>query len=320
MTLAFRLQRVPVVPAGIVWLIAMFLTGSSVAQQCDGVEVLTGTGEHRCLKPGAGQSFKDRVDCPEMVVVPAGTFTMGSPADEPERSAEREDQVAVTIAKPFAIGAFAVTRGEFAVFVMETNHRPDGGCYFWTGTTWEERADRSWRSPGFAQDDRHPVTCVDLKDAKAYVAWQSAKTGKTYRLPSEAEREYVSRAGTDTPFWWGVSISTRQANYNGNHTYAQGAKGAWLQKTVAVDSFRPNPWGVFNVHGNVWDWTDDCWNESNAGNPGDGAARTSGDCRWRVVRGGAWNYAPTYLRAAFRYWNVPYNRSGVQGLRVARTL
>jgi hypothetical protein len=82
----------------------------------------------------------------------------------------------------------------------------------------------------------------------------------------------------------------------------------------------PNPWGVFNVHGNVWDWTDDCWNESNAGNPGDGTARTTGDCRWRVVRGGAWNYSPTYLRAAFRYWNVPHNRSGVQSLRVARTL
>jgi formylglycine-generating enzyme required for sulfatase activity len=320
MTRAFRLQRVHLVPAGIVWLIAMFLTGSGVAQQCDGVKVFTGTGEHRCLKPGAGQSFKDCVDCPEMVVVAAGTFTMGSPADEPERASEREDQVAVTITKPFAIGAFAVTRGEFAVFVMETNHRPDGGCYSWTGTTWEERADRSWQSPGFAQDDRHPVTCVDLKDAKAYVAWLSAKTGKTYRLPSEAEREYVSRAGTAAPFWWGASISTGQANYNGNHTYAQGAKGEWLQKTVAVDGFLPNPWGVFNVHGNVWDWTDDCWNESNAGNPGDGTARTTGDCRWRVVRGGAWNYSPTYLRAAFRYWNVPHNRSGVQSLRVARTL
>jgi hypothetical protein len=105
MTLAFRLQGVHVVPAGIVWLIAMFSTGSGVAQHCDGVEVFIGTGEHRCLKPGAGQSFKDCVDCPEMVVVPAGSFTMGSPADEPERTSEREDQVAVTIAKPFAIGA-----------------------------------------------------------------------------------------------------------------------------------------------------------------------------------------------------------------------
>jgi len=318
MTSAFRRPRL--IAAGIVWLITAVSAGSGVAQQCDGAEVFIATGEHRCLKPGAGQSFKDCADCPEMAVIPAGSFTMGSPTDELERSGEREDQVTVTIARPFAIGAFAVTRGEFAVFAMATNHKPDGGCYFWTGETWEERQDRSWQSPGFAQDERHPVTCVDLKDAKAYVAWLSAKTGKTYRVPSEAEREYVTRAGTTTPFWWGTSISTDRANYNGNHSYGDGVKGAWLQKTVAVDTFRPNAWGVYNVHGNVWDWTDDCWNESNAGNPRDGSARSSGDCRWRVVRGGAWNYSPTYLRAAFRYWNVPHNRSGVQGLRVARTL
>jgi len=87
-----------------------------------------------------------------------------------------------------------------------------------------------------------------------------------------------------------------------------------------VDSFRPNPWGLYNVHGNVWEWTEDCWTEANAGNPGDGSARTGGDCRWQVVRGGAWNYAPTYLRAAFRYWNEPNNRSSVQGFRVVRGL
>jgi formylglycine-generating enzyme required for sulfatase activity len=320
MTTVWQHQRASLVRVGVVWLLSMLSAGTAAAQDCDGVEVAVGTTEQRCLKPGAGQPFKDCGDCPTMVVVPAGSFTMGSAPREPERASEREDQVPVTIAKPFAVGAFAVTRGEFAAFVAATNHRPDGACYFWTGTTWEERSDRSWQSPGFAQDDRHPVTCVDLNDAKAYVVWLTSKTDRTYRLPSEAEREYVTRAGTTTPFWWGSSISTEQANYNGETGYAQGAKGEWRQRTVAVDSFRPNPWGVYNVHGNVWDWTDDCWNEANAGNPGDGTARTSGDCRWRVVRGGAWNYSPTYLRAAFRYWNVPHNRSGVQGLRVVRTL
>lgn len=255
-----------------------------------------------------------------MVVVPAGRFTLGAPPDEPQRADAREDQALVTIARPFAVGAFAVTRGEFAVFVAATGYQLDQGCYFWTGTTWEERADRSWRSPGFPQDDRHPVTCVDLQAAKSYVAWLSATTGKTYRLPSETEREYVTRAGTSTPFWWGSSISTEQASYNGTFTYGAGPKGEWRQHTVRVDSFRPNPWGLYNVHGNVWDWTDDCWNETNAGNPGDGSVRTTGDCGWRVARGGAWNYSPDYLRAAFRYWNLPDNRSGVQGFRVARTL
>lgn len=259
------------------------------------------------IAPGKGERFKDCAECPELVVVPAGQFLMGSPSDEPEREA-REDQIRVTIAKPFAIGAFAVTRGEFAAFVAATGYEVDEGCYFWTDTTWENRADRSWRAPGFEQDDRHPVICVDLKSARAYAAWLSKKTGKTYRLPSEAEREYATRAGTTTAYSWGSSISPQTANYNGTH------------RTMRVDSFQPNAWGLYNVHGNVWDWIEDCWNENNAGNPGDGSARTTGDCTWRVARGGAWNYGPTYLRSAYRYWNEPDNRSGVQGMRVVREL
>jgi formylglycine-generating enzyme required for sulfatase activity len=302
--------------AGMVWLAAI---GLSAAQQCDGIWVFVAANERRCLGPGAAERFKDCADCPEMVVVPAGRFTMGSPPNEAEREGAREDQVAVTIASPFAIGAFAITRREFAAFVTATDYKLDEGCYFWTGTTWEERSDRSWRLPGFTQDDHHPVTCVDLKAAKAYVAWLSETTGKSYRLPSETEREYAARAGTTTPFWWGSSIATDAANYNGL-PYQQGDSGEWRQATVRVDSFRPNAWGLYNVHGNVWDWTEDCWNETNAGNPGDGSARLTGDCTWRVARGGAWNYAPNYLRAAFRYWNLPFNRSGVQGFRVARML
>lgn len=302
------------------WLIAALAITQTLAQDCRGVLVAVGASGQRCLVPGAGERFKDCAECPEMIVVPAGSFTMGSPKDELERAAEREDQVRVTIARPFAIGAFAVTRGEFAAFARATGHRPDGGCYFWTGTTWQERADRSWQAPGFAQDDRHPVTCVSLADAGAYIAWLSAGTGKTYRLPSETEREFVTRAGTTTAFWLGPTIWTAMANYDGRSASPLGQPGEWRQHTVRADSFRANPWGLYNVHGNVWDWTSDCWNEANAGNPGDGTARTTGDCTWRVVRGGAWNYGPTYLRAAFRYWNLPGNRSGVQSFRVARTL
>ena len=296
----------------------MVAASDAAAQACEGLELKSGAGERRCLKPGSGERFRDCPDCPDMVVVPAGTFVMGSPADEPERAAERENQVRVTIARPFAVGAFAVTRGEFGAFAGATGHKPDGGCYFWTGTTWEERQDKSWRDPGFPQDDRHPVLCVSLADAHAYVGWLSAMTGKAYRLPSETEREYVTRAGTMTPFWWGPSISTAQANYNGEMASVLGSKGEWRQTTLPVDSFRPNPWGIYNAHGNVWDWTADCWNESNAGNPGDGTARADGDCRWRVARGGAWNYSPADLRSAFRYWNEPGNRSSVQGFRVVR--
>jgi len=307
------------VPLAILCLVGLLPPSPIAAQACDGAELTAGT-ERRCIRPGSAQRFKDCPDCPEMVVVPAGTLMMGSPPSEPEREAERETQVPVTIARPFAIGAFAVTVGEFAAFVAPTNYAVDPGCYFWTGTTWEERPDRSWRSPGFPQDDRHPVVCVDLKAAKAYASWLSSMTGKTYRLPSETEREYVTRAGTDTPFWPGASISTDAASYNGTIPSVLGPPGVWRQMTVRVDSFRSNPWGLYNVHGNVWDWTDDCWNESNAGNPRDGSVRTTGDCTWRVARGGAWNYSPTYLRSAYRYWNLPHNRSGVQGFRVARSL
>jgi formylglycine-generating enzyme required for sulfatase activity len=119
----------------------------------------------------------------------------GSPGDEPDRL-ENEDQLSVSIDKPFAVGRFAVTRGEFAAFVAATGHMTDGGCHVHTGSEWKQQADRDWRSPGFSQNDRHPVVCVNWNDAKAYVAWLSTHTSKTYRLLSEAEREYVGRAGT----------------------------------------------------------------------------------------------------------------------------
>jgi formylglycine-generating enzyme required for sulfatase activity len=308
------------VGAVIAAIVVPLVISPAVPQSCEGVKVELGSGGARCIVPGSGERFRDCPDCPEMVVVPAGSFTMGSPEGEPGRAAEREDRVRVEIARPFAVGAFAVTRGEYAAFVAATGHRPDGGCYIWTGTTWEEHVDRSWRSVNFPQDDRHPVLCVNLQDSRAYVSWLSAKAGKAYRMLSEAEREYAARAGTATPFWWGTSISTDRANYDGRTAYARGAKGEWRQRTLPVGSFSPNPWGLYGVHGNVWDWTEDCWNEANAGNPGDGSPRRSGDCRWRVVRGGAWNYPPGDLRAAHRYWNEPNNRSTVQGLRVARAL
>ena len=238
-----------------------------------------------------------------MVVVPAGRFTMGSPDSEPERN-DGEDQVSVSIAKPFAVGKFTITRGEFAAFVKETGYKMDGGCdYEWN---------KSWRVPGFAQDDRHPVVCVTWNDAKAYAEWLSSKTGKTYRLLSEAEREYVARAGTTTPFWWGNTISTTQANFDRPRSGRRGG-------TVAVDSFKPNPWGLYNVHGNVWDWTEDCWNARNSGNPSNGTARTRGECSFHVVRGGSWWLTPNYLRSANRGRGATGDRRIGLGFRVGRT-
>jgi formylglycine-generating enzyme required for sulfatase activity len=236
-----------------------------------------------------------------MVVVPTGNFIMGSTQSEPERSFD-EAQVRVSIAAPFAVGKYAVTFDEWDACVA------DGGCNGF------KPADQGWGR------DKHPVINVNWEDAKAYTAWLSHKTGKAYRLPSEAEREYVTRAGTTTPFWWGSSITPQQANYDGTYGYEGGTKGEYRQKTVPVDSLWPNLWGLYNVHGNVWEWTEDCWNDANTGNPGDGSARTSGDCSRRVVRGGSWASYPRSLRSAFRARSIAVYRNTYQGAPLARIL
>jgi formylglycine-generating enzyme required for sulfatase activity len=182
--------------------------------RCDGVETLV-ANERRCLKPK--DTFRDCPTCPEMVVVPAGNFTMGSPANEPDRFGD-EVQVRVSIPAPFGVGKFAVTFDEWDACVA------DGGCNGYRPN------DKGWGR------GRHPVIDVNWNDAKAYVAWLSRKTGKRYRLLSEAEREYVTRAGTTTPFWWGSSITPRQANYGGS-------ADPYRRRAVPVDSFEPNPVG-----------------------------------------------------------------------------
>jgi formylglycine-generating enzyme required for sulfatase activity len=312
-------MRAMTVRAAMIGLAALWSIGASpaAAQPCDGVQVDIGASEQRCLKPGSGQPFKDCRDCPQMVIVPAGSFVMGATPDE-EVASPREDQVRGAIATPFAVGRFAVTRGEFAAFVASTGHETDGDCHRIAEP--KREAERNWRSPGFAQDDRHPVVCVNWNDARAYAAWISSVTGKNYRLLSEAEREYVTRVGSVTPFWWGSTISTGQANYNGNITHGGGAKGEWRKATVAVDHFSANPWGLYNVHGNVWEWTEDCWNEKNAGNPGDGKPRTTGDCGLRVLRGASFNNFPHTLRSARRERARLGSRVDAFGFRVARSL
>jgi formylglycine-generating enzyme required for sulfatase activity len=290
--------------------------------RCDGLLVSVATGARPCIKPGSGESFKDCPDCPEMVIAPSGSFTMGSPKDEPQRESWKagteSPQHDVKIAKPFAVSRYHITRGEWARFVKVTGHKTDGGCWTWTGGKWEENKSASWRSPGFEQDDDHPVVCVNWEDAKAYAGWLSKQTGKSYRLLSEAEYEYAARARTATPFWWGSSITPEQANYDGNYVYAGGgSKGAYRAKTVPVKSFKPNPWGLYQVHGNAWSWVEDCWHDNYDGAPSDGSAWTSGDCTYRVLRGGSWNINPQILRAAYRYSINPQGRGTDRGFRVA---
>jgi len=259
----------------------------------------------------AGDVFRECRDCPEMVVVPAGSFTMGSPNNEPGRYADEGPQHTVSIPKPFAVGRFAVTFAEWDACVA------DGGCGGY------RPSDEGW---GRAS---RPVINVSWDDAKAYVTWLGGKTGNSYRLLSEAEREYATRAGTSTPFWWGSSIELEQANYAGNFGYPSApAKGESRQKTLTattfqtfpVKSFQPNPWGLFQVHGNVWEWVEDCPHDNYSGAPTDGSAWTTGDCTSRVRRGGSFKFNPSPLRAARRSKGSTGLRNPDLGFRVAKTL
>ena len=283
-----------------------------------------GRNEIRYFVPGDGQRewFVDHPAGPEMVVVPAGSFMMGSPESEPQRWDGEGPQHKITIGKPFAVGRHAVTRGQFSAFVNDTSHNTENGATVWTGKELKLDPYRSWRNPGFLQDDSHPVVCVNWNDARAYSAWLSETTGQTYRFLTEAEWEYVARAGTTTPFWWGPSITATQANYNGKYTYPAGrSKGEYREATVPVASFEVNPWGLFNVHGNVWEWCEDIMHSDYNGAPVDGFAwARGGDSSRRVVRGGSWNSNPEYLRSAHRDGHAAGIRISLFGFRVGRTL
>jgi formylglycine-generating enzyme required for sulfatase activity len=283
-----------------------------------GADVPLSKEREALLKPK--DSFKECSDCPEMVLVPAGEFMMGSPKSEPERYAQEGPQHRAKIDHPFALGKLKVTREQFDAFVRETNYSIGDSCYTIESGQVEERAGRSFRNPGFVQETNHPAVCVNWDDAKAYVAWLARKTGKNYRLPSESEWEYAARAGTTTPFWWGTTITTEQANYDGSTIYDGGSKGENREKTVAADDFKPNAWGLYQVHGNAFEWVEDCWNENYTNAPTDGSAIVAGNCARRVRRAGAWNYPASTLRSAYRDSRPASTRGSNLSLRVARTV
>ena len=265
----------------------------------------------------AGTKLRDCDECPELVVAPAGSYQMGlsnSEMDENEddnsswvRSSRPVHEV--TIARPFAVGVHEVTVGEFARFVSATGRSMGNACWTYEGGEWKERSGRHWRSPGFRQTDSHPVVCVNWSDAKAYVRWLSGETGEDYRLLSDAEWEYVARAGTTGRYHFGSSLSPSQANYGMNR-----------EGPAPVGSYPANAFGLHDVHGNVWEWVEDCWNDSYNGAPSNGSAWESGECVERVLRGGSWFLIPRYLRSAYRYRNTTGFRYLSAGFRVARTL
>ena len=234
-----------------------------------------------------GARFRDSVIAPEMIIVPPGTFQMGSGADE-GFDQERPRHL-VTIERPFAVGRFPVTLTEWDVAIR-------------SGGLSTRPADQGWGR------GRRPVINVSWEDARAYVAWLARETGRQYRLLSEAEWEYCCRAGTTTAFSFGSKITKKHAQFAATQTQETGY-------------FPPNAWGLHDMHGNVWEWCEDNWHANYNGDPAaDGSVWQGGDTSARALRGGSWDHLPQFLRSDNRNWSQPVNRSSIVGFRVARTL
>ena len=261
-----------------------------------------------------------------MVAIPAGKFVMGSPATEAGRFDNEGPQHVVSL-QAFALGKYDVTTAQFLTFLRETRYQP-APCDPILGLRWRTSLQGVVYPPAETNPPLEPATCLSWNDAQTYIKWLNGKvrglpsaprTGPgPYRLPSEAEWEYAVRAGTTTARWWGDAVGTDKANCNG-------CGSRWDGKLIApVGSFGPNPFGLDDVLGNVWEWVEDCWNESYVGAPADGRAWTTGDCGKRVMRGGSWSNVPVFIRAATRTRGDAAGRdfdySIYAGFRVARTL
>ena len=259
-----------------------------------------------------GEVFRDCATCPEMVVVPAGTFMMGSPGSEEGRYGDEHPRHRVKIGTPFAVGVYEVTFAEWDACVRGGacgGHRP---------------GDEGWGRGS------RPVIHVSWEDAQEYVRWLSAETGEGYRLLTEAEWEYVARAGTETARYWGESESGQCRYANGYDRTGHAEVENDFQDPIScsdgyvytglVGLFEPNAFGLYDVLGNVWEWTQDCWNENYSEAPADGSVWRSGDCSRRSLRGGSWINGPWVLRTAIRFGLSLRDRDRATGFRVARTM
>lgn len=266
----------------------------------------------------AADAFQDcPADCPRLVAIPAGSFLMGSPASEPGRFDSEGPQHRVAV-KPFALAIDEVTVDQFLAFLRATGYQPppcDQRLLF----GWDSPGHGRAFSPALVGPPTEPAICLNWDDAQAYIAWLDRASGRDYRLPSEAEWEYAARAGTTTARWWGAAIGKGHAN-------CDGCGSPWDNHDVApAGSFPPNPWGLDDMLGNVWQWVADCWHENYVGAPADGSAWvTGGDCSLRVMRGGSWDNVPVFVRAAARsrgrQAGGDFDYASYVGFRLARSL
>jgi formylglycine-generating enzyme required for sulfatase activity len=314
---------------------------ADLAGLADFNERLTNARLYASYKPG--QVFTDRFNdmpgqTPSMVVVPTGSFQMGAPDAEEGRQDAETPQHEVTIGKGFALSRTSVTVAQFREFVRASGYQPDsvklGGASIYDEGTGAMRDDTSANGQddyaGHTADGRLPVVNVSWNDAKAYADWLGQRTGKTYRLPSEAEFEYALRGGTTTRYWWGDGApGGRVENLTGSgdrspsgrrwsNAFAGYRDGFW--GPAPAMSFAPNPFGLYDIDGNVSEWVQDCWHDSYLRAPRDGSAWVNPGCGVRVVRGGSWGSSPSQVRSAYRQGADASVRSGRVGFRVLREL
>lgn len=280
--------------------------GGPVSQAAAGIveTVDAPTGDVLADDDLVGDYLRDCVDCPDMAVIPAGRFLMGSPPTEQARHDAEGPLALIDISRGFAMAAREITVAQWDACVAA------GGCGGYTPP-----------AHGWGRGEQ-PVVSVSFEDARNYAEWLSRETGRSYRLPSEAEWEYAARAGAAGPFSFGFRLTPDDANYNAAYTYG-GPVGAAAGRAVKTASFAPNAFGLYDMHGNVWEWTADCWFGSHQDADVNGAPRTganSGDCTRRVLKGGAWNTGGWRLRAAHRIGKSSGVREYDNGFRVVRAL
>lgn len=281
--------------------------------------------------PASPEQLRDCADCPPLVSVPAGSFIMGTGGmGTAEGLASEMPAHGVTFRNRFALQQTEVTRGQFAAFVKDTGYQT-AGCVAFDGTSWVLDRSKSWRDPGFFQDDEHPVVCVSQKDAMAYLKWLTDKTGVPYRLPSESEWEYAARAGNTDAYIWGndqtaacvhanVADASLMGKATGRPTSLYFACDGHYAFTAPVGKYQRNAFGLNDMLGNVREIVADCWSADYKGAPADGTARTDGECVAGVSRGGGWFDPPANLRTARRLKTEANERRSDQGFRAARDI
>ncbi|MEO0996684.1 MAG: SUMF1/EgtB/PvdO family nonheme iron enzyme [Pseudomonadota bacterium] len=290
-----------------------------------------------CLAPASAaaepQTFSDCEDCPTMIVVPPGEAVLGAEPHEANRKRGDLALRTVRIAYGLALSRTEVTRAQYRAFVDATGYSPPhDGCNTWgrqriLGYVTHHR----WDAPGYPQNEQHPVVCVSHADASAYTEWLNAVSGRAYRLPSSTEFEYATRAGSRGPWFWGTDnadacryANVADASMRQPFSYAPVFNcDDGYERTAPVATFEPNPWGLYDLLGNVWEWTDDCLHRDPANVPLDGRAwldADAGECERRTPRGGSWVSGTDWVRAAAQAADRAVYRSQILGFRVALTV